>query len=527
MGRFDPEKADYATPPVEEAPAASSGRRFAPERHFPAAPDATPPAGAVTSWWDTAKNYGQTADDVVRAAANVLTFGMADRLAGLTGEGTAAEVKKSEAARERSPIASVVGDVAGGVAIPGLGGGLLAARGIQAGLRPAIARAVGYGAEGAAVGAGQGAGTTYSEVPSDYVKNAVTGGALGGALGGTFGSLLGPRNPGMRTTAEVPASPATQRGADYAYGAVRANPTVYPTAPFNALAARLEQQLANYNPQFNQPALNAIEQIRNAQTVTPTSIDVIRQQLNARGGSGVVRRALDDFMVNPPPGSPPTAAEASRIIDQARGLHAGAARTRALENIETSARNATGRGGNQAEKQASYVQSFIDPKVKGSRDRLRGFDPEERAALQRVVTPPRTENVLRSAGDLLSGANTPGGPLAAAAVLGGGGGLAGHYFKDDPVMGTAIGATIPLLGMAMKGGANRMSAKAFESALDLVSKRNPLYAHRLANAPLEEPGKHGSQMLRDAITAGLVGQGFGQVDSVEDEPLRITVNPRR
>jgi len=547
MGRFDPDKADYSTPPPGEAPAAPSGRRFAPDRHFPTAPDATPPPGAVTSWWETAKNYGQTADDAVRAAANVLSFGMADRLAGLTNPGgTAAEVKKSEAARERSPIASVAGDVAGGVAIPGLGGGMLAARGLQAGLRPAIARAVGYGAEGAAVGAGQGAGTTYSGVPSDYVKNAVTGGALGGALGGTFGSILGPRNPGMRTTAEAPASAATQRVADRGYDMLRASPAQYEGPAARQLGDRVAQRLQNFDPTYTPTSTRAVERLRafdnwpTSQSVTPAQFDLVRQSINeipAIAGKDIkagrtVKNMIDEFLAAPPPGSvrpgfEREAAEAARTARIATDSHAGAARARAVENLQTSARNATGREGNLAERQASKLATFIDPATAAGRNRMRGFNAAEREAFQDVVTPGRGQSLLKSAGDLLSGSSTPGGPIAAATVLGGAGGLAGHYFKDDPVMGTAVGATIPLLGMAMKGGANRMSAKAFDRALDLVRQRNPLYAHRVANAAMEEPGKHGSQMLRDAITAGLVGQGFGQVDSVEDEPLRITVNPRR
>src|SRR5262245_50429425 len=103
------------------------------------------------SWWDTAKWVGQTADDAVRATANAMTFGMADRLAGyLGGEGTDAEVAKSAAARERSPVASIAGDVAGSVALPSFG----AAR-LTAAATPYIGnlagRTLGYGLTGAGV----------------------------------------------------------------------------------------------------------------------------------------------------------------------------------------------------------------------------------------------------------------------------------------------------------------------------------------------------------------------------------------
>jgi hypothetical protein len=71
----------------------------------------------------------QTVDDAVRAAANAVTFGMADRFAGaMSGKGTDEEVRLSEEARKRSPYASIVGDVGGVVALPGIGGRQFAAR---------------------------------------------------------------------------------------------------------------------------------------------------------------------------------------------------------------------------------------------------------------------------------------------------------------------------------------------------------------------------------------------------------------
>src|SRR5262245_60577946 len=139
-------------------------------------PAAAPPP---KTWGDTAWGAVQTADDAVRAAANALTFGMADRFAGyMGGEGTDAEVKKSEAARERSPVASVVGDVGGSLLIPGFGAEALAARATPY-VGNLAARAGAYGLTGAATGAAQGAGNTYTGNLPDYVQNALVGGAFG------------------------------------------------------------------------------------------------------------------------------------------------------------------------------------------------------------------------------------------------------------------------------------------------------------------------------------------------------------
>src|SRR6187549_2895412 len=124
-------------------------------------PRAEPPRaqGWGESAYNIAAKVGRTADDVVRATADTLTFGLLDRALGED------EVKKTLEARARSPYATVAGDVAGAVMTPGMGviGGAVSRGlgGANAGIRAGLARSAGYGAEGALVGAGQAAGHTY------------------------------------------------------------------------------------------------------------------------------------------------------------------------------------------------------------------------------------------------------------------------------------------------------------------------------------------------------------------------------
>jgi hypothetical protein len=137
-------------------------------------------------------NVGTLVDNLGRAAANGLTFGMADKFAGgmdaLTGNASSydAGVKAQRARTDAMPAAQrVTGEVAGGLA----GGVGLAKQGITlAGrLGPALfKRFLGYGAEGAAYGAAHGAGNTYSDDASDYAANAGKGAALGFAIGGAL-----------------------------------------------------------------------------------------------------------------------------------------------------------------------------------------------------------------------------------------------------------------------------------------------------------------------------------------------------
>jgi hypothetical protein len=138
---------------------------------------------------DQLRAAGTATDNLVRAAANGMTFGLADKAAGgmdyLTGNASSYDegVKAQRARTDALPPAQrITGEVAGGLA----GGVGLAKQGITlAGrLGPALLpRIAGYGLEGAAYGAAHGAGNTYSDEASDYAANAGKGAALGGGIG--------------------------------------------------------------------------------------------------------------------------------------------------------------------------------------------------------------------------------------------------------------------------------------------------------------------------------------------------------
>src|SRR4051812_12555542 len=154
----------------------------------------------------------ETANDFGRAVSNAATFGMANRLKGLiSGTGTDEQARLSEVARERSPYASVAGDVYGSLAIPGFGAEAAAAR-LGGGL---LARGAAYGGTGALTGALQGAGNTYTGNPSDYLENAGVGAAIGAPLGAVGGAVFGAR-PRV-SAAETPSAArlATERTGAY------------------------------------------------------------------------------------------------------------------------------------------------------------------------------------------------------------------------------------------------------------------------------------------------------------------------
>jgi hypothetical protein len=208
-----------------------------------------PPALAAMGYGELARTAGRTADNIVRAAANSMTFGMGDRFAGamdaLTGrapsvaEGIKAQHAESEARRTEQPAAGIVGDVAGGLT-GGVGlakSGLTLAGRLGPGMLPRVA---GYGAEGAAYGAAHGAGSTYSDRIADYIENAKKGATTGALIGGglplagaaagglyrTGAAFLGPRVEGASRGAS-----ALLRGAAQADEAgMRALPQMGPDA---------------------------------------------------------------------------------------------------------------------------------------------------------------------------------------------------------------------------------------------------------------------------------------------------------
>lgn len=133
----------------------------------------------------------QTARDAVRAAGSTGTFGVGNVAVGAAKTLFGAEPdivtavnrmdERERAARLRSPVATVAGDIMAG----GVTGGGLARVGISA--VPAMAR-TGRAALGSMIDAGgysalQGAGHTRSDNVGDYFKNAATAAAYGAPFG--------------------------------------------------------------------------------------------------------------------------------------------------------------------------------------------------------------------------------------------------------------------------------------------------------------------------------------------------------
>lgn len=140
------------------------------------------------------KSLLQSVDDYVRAAANGMTFGLADRLAAAAGAVTgiggkagdyAGNLKNEQARTEEfateHPVANIAANVAGGVAVPL---GAVGAAGRAASLGGKMLAGAGAGA---GIGAVQGAAESrdWTDLPQT-ARDAIRGAAIGSTIGGAI-----------------------------------------------------------------------------------------------------------------------------------------------------------------------------------------------------------------------------------------------------------------------------------------------------------------------------------------------------
>jgi len=496
----------------------------------------------------------QTVDDAVRAAANAVTIGNADRFAAYMNQKTGLtdapdyssavdeEVAKSQQARERSPTASTVGDVGGSMLLPGFGAESLATRWGGG----ALARAGAYGLTGAATGAAQGAGGTYSGNAQDYATNALIGGGLGGLFGGVGGAAFGPRAP--VSTAVTPNSAELQQAKNLRYAALAQNPTQYDARALSQTADNLEQGMLTGTGRSapdrfaagrrDSPSTwGALDEMRLpashigtgnppvvAATTDPAGIDSIRKGLNQipysaerstdRASARVVKGALDDFVINPPPGAViPGYEQSARVAaGQARSARAenmAFKRTQAIENLYNNAVDKAASQNSGLNVEANLrggVRSFIATPVRGvSQAAKSGFNPQQIGQLQGFVRGTKPGNALRYAANILGG----GGGMGALGAGSAGLGYGAYLTKDDPELSRAftIGASVlnPVAGFGLRTLANRSASRNMQNLIQGIAQDSPLYRARAAVAPMVQSGSASTaKAARDAVTTALV-----------------------
>jgi len=487
----------------------------------------------------TVEDLPQIADDTVRAAGNAVSFGTADRLAagadaalGVGGgydENLKAELLRSQQARERSPIASAVGNAVGSALIPSRVAAALAARLATYGGRLAGwgGRAASYGAEGALIGGAQGAGNTYTGNPADYAKNAAMGGVIGLASGGATGAAVGPRP--LVSGARAPTAAEQEAAKTAAYGVLERHPARYTPESLSGRAFDIENQLRmvrNAHETTSPQSFRTVNQLHNPPTaaatgrqyITPGDLDFVRKGVAGNevkgltptdaGNASVVRRGIDDFIRNPPrgaavPGTEHLAANAAQVANIAHQQHGAFKRTQAIEElIDNSARTAgaTHSGLNLRNELQKAVRTGLKEKDGSSAFSRAGYNDPERAALDLFARGQGPASRTLSYVDKYLGGGGGLGALAAGAV-------GGKYIGGDDNNGLAYGLATSATGLGLRMLANRRAAGQIDALRDTIAQRSPLYQYRAATSPMVPGGglSDGStQTLRDAITLQLL-----------------------
>lgn len=501
------EAAPARLPRIRVTPAPSSGVTYSDNPDRPGADTGAAGTGREQSQQSWPEYFAEGASDFGRAAADYGTFGVEPRAKALakaiyTGNPDydallAQEWQDIEKRRERSPIATFGGSVAGGVgaatgtaaAAPALTGRALAAR---AGGGP-LARFLGFGAEGAVQGAAQGAGHTVTGEANDYINNALWGGGTGAVLSGTIGATLVPRSSLTARPAVRPSEEALHQMSERGYGIFSRLPIEYAGGHFRPSLQNFIPQMENATgalPTTAQKTYNILETLARGgyrpqgqatNVVTPMEIETARQQLNLikpmRGSDDfAAAQAAKTFLNNYIQQAPQTpfavasgaqhAATAGRVVQAARGDYAGLMRSLRLTSQEANAANAASGERTVGERLAAASDRMTKLNERGQMPGMRGYTEAERAALPEAVKPSRAEIAATFAGNIANKTF----PWIGGAIGGGTGGVSG--FAAGGVPGIVAGAGPGLAGGAVAGTALGKGAEALARGFSSAGIRN-------------------------------------------------------
>lgn len=241
------------------------------------APAASPAAGQLDDYYSSGIYSGsmnplgpiaRSLDAATTGVGDALTFGFGDEISGLWG-GTDSQRQRADALQTSNPVASMVGNVAGGA----VGAGALSAGGILPSLPQgaSLLSRVGVGAgEGFGLGALYGAGSADG---GDVAQSALINGSIGGVAGGAVPLVAQGVSSAYRSIADNLAQNNVARNAGVSPEVARqlaqtldADGTLGAQGRANMAAAGNEAMLADAGP--------------NARTVLDTAIQ--------RGGPGAV-----------------------------------------------------------------------------------------------------------------------------------------------------------------------------------------------------------------------------------------------
>lgn len=456
-------------------------RVSAPPASPPAAPQARSEAD-IRAEYDALPWYGkagQALDDVVRLAADGASFGYADKLAGyLSGTGTEAERARTAEAKVRAGGAGTVAEIGGAVATPvGLaraGASLPALASKIPGFTGAGVRTGLAGVEGAGYGAADASGHDRS-LADGMLLGAIfgTGGnALGEAVMAGAGKLAGlfNRKPTLPTVDEI------RVDAKAAYDAADNSGVSFTPQAATRLRDNVVNSLTNfgYDPALQPGAKAVLDRIEalaaSGNHVTFKGLDTIRKVAgngfvpgNAANNKAVsqIIGAIDDLVANPVAGDVigGNAADAGTAVAAARELWSRLAKVdtvrKATERGDLNAA-ASGTGTNWENTTRQALKS-----VALNENAVRGFKPDELAALRAAIQGSPDQNALRLLGRL-----APTGIISSGIGIGGGAGLGAAL--GGPTGALIGGYATPAVGIAARTAASAMEGRSVNRLLDII-----------------------------------------------------------
>lgn len=458
------------------------------------------------------------ADNAVRGAADMLTFGLADEIAAKAGDltgigGEAGNYEKNLAEQRKRDSqggkARFAGQMAGAFMMPG-----------------GAAKTVGGAAlQGAALGGAYGFGSGEGGF-----ENRLANGGVGLATGAAAGGLVrAGANAIERKLAGsvIPSNEALSKAAQAAYKAADDAGVIIKPESTARLSAAIKQQLAEegfdtaLHPGVS-AVLNRLDGLE-GQNVTLKGMDIIRRV--ASNAAGDVTRPdqqrlvskminqIDDFVSDLRPADvlAGDSREAANQMLKARSLWT---RLKKAEKIDTAILKAerraasTGSGGNADNAMRQNVRALLDnPRT------ARGMSAAEKKAAERIVRGTTGQNALRLAGKL-----APTGVVSGTLSSAAGYGLAGP-----------VGIGLPVLGAGAKALADRMTVKNVEKLSQLIRSgglTTQQVAEFIRQGVIPAPvGFKAIEAVADAAQ-NRVARGAAAL-ATERRPLEITLTPKR
>lgn len=444
---------------------------------------------------------GQAADDIMRLAANGMTFGYADKIAGyLGGDGTVQERQRTQEARDRAGSAGTVAEIGGAVATPmGLAGrgATLAGRlgtGAMTGPTGLLARSALMGVEGAGYGALTAAGNDQDVGQGALygLAGGAAGNIAGEALAAGVGKVAGAFNP----KPQIPGIDELDALKAAAYKRAEQAGVAYTPQAVDKINSSVVSKLTDlgYDPKLMPGASVAVERLQGltGQNVTLTGLDTIRKIAsngfipgNKANNAAISRiiESIDDAMNNAGAGDVlmGNGTAGAAALKEARDLAARVAKsnkvTEAVNKADLRAAS-TGSGGN--------VDNATRQNLRRMLENPRGLSADEKAALEAVVRGTPTQNTLRLAGKLSPSGNG----LMAALGVGG------------AMMNPAIGA-LSLGGMGAKAIADTMTGRNVEALQQIIRAGGSKSATQAAPNAVQRL----AQTKREALARALMGIG--------------------